>query len=78
MRADHRDQRLLATHVGIGWPRRSRYSGRLWPEDEILIKGDDVAPGYSEDDERTREAFTDDGWFRTVTWGKSAAAVICF
>ncbi|MGA7669305.1 MAG: AMP-binding protein [Nitrolancea sp.] len=47
---------------------------RLSHEDEILVKGANVTPGYWEDDERTREAFTDDGWFRTGDLGELDAS----
>lgn len=32
---------------------------------ELLVSGPNVMLGYYKDPERTREAFTDDGWFRT-------------
>ena len=46
--------------------------GKVYPEQEtrlvdgeLQIKGDNIFSGYYKDPERTREAFTEDGWFRT-------------
>lgn len=32
---------------------------------ELLLKGDNITPGYWRREKETKEAFTDDGWFRT-------------
>ena len=34
-------------------------------EGEVLLKGPNIFPGYWRKDEATREAFTDDGWYKT-------------
>lgn len=38
---------------------------RIAPDGEIQVKGDTVMRGYHNSPEATKEAFTDDGWFRT-------------
>jgi long-chain acyl-CoA synthetase len=38
---------------------------KLAEDQEILIRGRSVSPGYWNDEERTREAFTEDGYLRT-------------
>jgi long-chain acyl-CoA synthetase len=38
-------------------------------EGEIQAKGDSIFKGYYRDDARTRECFTDDGWFKTGDLG---------
>ena len=46
--------------------------GKIYPEQqtrivdgELQLKGDNIFSGYYKDPERTAEAFTEDGWFRT-------------
>lgn len=39
-------------------------------EKELLVRGDNVFPGYYENQKATGDAFTDDGWFRTGDVGE--------
>lgn len=43
---------------------------RISPEGEIQIKGDNVFQGYFKDEQKTRDAFTPDGWFKTEDMGE--------
>ena len=37
---------------------------------EVLVRGDNVFPGYYENEQASRDAFTQDGWFRTGDLGE--------
>jgi long-chain acyl-CoA synthetase len=39
-------------------------------EKEVLVRGDNVFPGYYENEQASRDAFTKDGWFRTGDLGE--------
>jgi long-chain acyl-CoA synthetase len=39
---------------------------------EILARGDNIFPGYYENEQASRDAFTNDGWFRTGDLGEIA------
>jgi long-chain acyl-CoA synthetase len=43
---------------------------KLAEDGEILAKGDNVFKGYHKDPASTKEAFTDDGWFKTGDVGR--------
>ena len=52
-----------------GWP----YEGteiRLAEDGEILIRSPSVTPGYLKEPQRTRDAFTEDGWLKTGDLGR--------
>ncbi|MFM9609352.1 AMP-binding protein [Streptomyces niveiscabiei] len=65
----------LSCFGAVSPPARARFGsiGTLLPglqarraaDGELLVRGPSVAKGYRNDPERTREAFTEDGWFRT-------------
>lgn len=54
---------MPGVQVRIADPRRGTGEG------EIQVRGANVMSGYYRDEARTREAFTEDGWFRTGDLG---------
>ena len=51
----------------IGWAGQTLAGTeiKLGAEDELLVRGPNVFAGYWNNPDKTREAFTPDGWFRT-------------
>jgi long-chain acyl-CoA synthetase len=41
-------------------------------EKEVLVRGDSIFPGYYENEQATRDAFSSDGWFKTGDLGEIA------
>jgi len=51
--------------IGTVGPVIEGVSLRIAPDGEILVKGDIVTAGYFNAPQENRDAFTEDGWFRT-------------
>ncbi len=63
----NRPDRFRFDTVGVPLPSVEL---RLAEDGEILAKGPNVFRGYHKDEAATREAFTDDGWFKTGDVGR--------
>ena len=66
-------QKLAATWAGSTDPplvKEPSVQLMLAPDGEILAKGPNVFSGYHDDPAATREAFTEDGWFKTGDIGR--------
>jgi len=63
----NRPDRVKMGTVGLPLPG---VAIRIDEDGEILIKGVTVFPGYWRNDAATKEAFTEDGWFRTGDVGE--------
>ncbi|MEI6208746.1 MAG: AMP-binding protein [Desulfuromonadales bacterium] len=59
-------ERQLAGSVGPPLPGVQVKIGNK----EVLVRGDNVFPGYYENEQASRDAFTGDGWFRTGDLGE--------
>lgn len=57
------------SRIGYVGPPNRGVLGRISPEGEIQVKSPARMLGYFKDEEKTREAFTEDGWFRTGDLG---------
>jgi long-chain acyl-CoA synthetase len=63
----NRPDRLKIGTVGLPLPG---VAVRIGEDDEILIKGASVFPGYWDNEAATKETFAEDGWFRTGDLGQ--------
>jgi len=54
----------------VDFPDAGYYATNKPPQGEIWIRGDSVASGYLDLEKETKEAFTDDGWFKTGDIGE--------
>ena len=60
---DHPDKPVSLGSIGRPLPGvEVKIAGE---DNEILVRGATVTPGYYKKEEETRKAFTEDGWFRT-------------
>jgi long-chain acyl-CoA synthetase len=56
----------------VDFPDAGYYASNNPPQGEIWIRGHSVTPGYLNLETETKEAFTDDGWFKTGDIGEWA------
>ena len=54
----------------VDFPDAGYYSTNIPPQGEIWIRGDSIMGSYYENEKETKEAVTDDGWFKTGDIGE--------